>query len=117
MRIAISSPMRWATGLAAVATIALVATRSPVRDHGAMPVKRMYADANRATRAGLSQMERELDALTDRVTEAVDAVVAAETEDERRVARAELARLQTEIEVERQLVTERARQLRVTLEP
>jgi hypothetical protein len=119
MRIATSSSIRWATGLAIVATLALFAMRPPAppRDHGPTPVKRMYADSNRAARAGLSQMERELDALTDRVTEAVDAVVAAETKADGEVARTKLATLQAEVEVERQLVTERARQLRVTLAP
>src|SRR3569833_3563499 len=103
MRSAVSPPWLSATGRAVAATLALMVT-SPrshqVRGHG---------EPNHAARAELSQIERDLDALTDLVTSSIDAFHAAQTECEITRTRAELARLRTETELERRLLAARAR--------
>jgi len=128
MRIAVSPPW-FATGLAVVATLALrvtspraprlapddVASEASAGGEAGHVQVRDHADPNRAARAELSQIERELDALTDRVTSAVDAFHAAKSECEIRRTRAELATLRAEIAVERRVLTERARQVRAAV--
>jgi hypothetical protein len=114
MRIALSPPVRWVSGLAAVATIAILVTRPPAPPLRVSPAPHSTSDARQA-RAAMSNVERDLDALVDRVQEAVDAVVNAESDAERKVAHDRLVSLQAEVAAERQLLVERERQLRITL--
>ena len=131
MRIAISSPIRWAIGLAAVVTIALVATRSPAPAHdgGSKPVKRMHAAASvqparaelsqlertRADRIELAAIERDLDAMTDRLEVAAQAEVDAPNNRERAVAHAALTQLERDIHDRAQIEQDRSDVLRSRL--
>lgn len=129
MRIALSPPWALATGLSLVAALVLLVTSprprvpqfeldgiaSEANAGGEAGQIQNRADPDRQTRAELSRIERDLDALTDRVTSAVDALHMAQSEADVRVAHAELLRLRAEVAAERRLLAERARQLEPAL--
>ena len=110
MRIAISSPIRWATGLAAVVTVAVLSATLATR-----PAPPRYGDSGKLARAELARIERELDALSDRLQESVAALDDAESEADRGVVREAIVKLMADITVVKQVELERARELRATL--
>jgi hypothetical protein len=117
MRIAISSPMRWATGLAAVVSIAIFATRSPPPRAGRMcELTRITAEQSaRTDRIELAAIERDLNAMIDQLQVAADVVEAASSDQERATAREDLARLEREIHDRAQREQDRSDELRSRL--
>jgi hypothetical protein len=117
MRIAISSPMRWATGLAAIATVASFALRPPAPRAGRMhELARISAEQSaRTDRIELAAIERDLDAMIDQLQVAADAVEAAGSDRERATARDDLARLEREIHDRAQREQDRSDELRSRL--
>jgi hypothetical protein len=108
MRIAISSPMRWATGLAAIATVAVLAVRPA-------PLRVAPAHAGKLARAELAKIERELDELSNRMETGVAALDDAETAADRAAASDAIVKLMSDIAIIKQVDLERARLLRATL--
>ena len=132
LRIAISSPMRWATGLAAVVTIAIFAmgSSSPLHsaanpsgrshaDTGALQIQRelgrIRVEQSAADRIELAAIERDLDAMIDQLQVAADAVAAATSGRERALAREALARLEVAIRDRAQHEQDRSDELRSRL--
>jgi hypothetical protein len=119
MRIATSSPIRWAIGFAIVATIALFATRSPApRESRAKPSAhtRLSKIERQLDRIELAAIERDLDAMIDQLQVAADAVDAASSSRERAIAREALARLELEIHDRAQREQDRSDELRSRLD-
>lgn len=125
MRIASRSSITWLVALASIATVAQLARRpTAVATSEMMPqLQRVQRDLGRvgaeqrtrADRAELAAIERDLDAMIDRLQIAADAVEASTTDRERAIASETLSQLERQIHDRAQSEQARAEQLRARL--
>jgi len=128
MRIATRSSLKWLVAAVSITTLTLAVGRSqPVVPAATIEMKpqlervehelvRIDADERtRADRIELAAIERDLDAMIDRLHVAADAEVAATSDRERAVAHAALTQLEREIHDRAQVEQDRSDELRSRL--